>query len=207
MVHECSDDRPAEALARELGLLRGKETRAMNLAVCSRSGDIIEPLVQPQWYVDCSGPAKRACDAVRSGELRILPKMHEKTWFQWLENIRPWCISRQLWWGHRIPVWYADAHGGKTFVARSEAEARKPPPARRPRIELARRTLARTGDTADALARSTLWHGTGPTQTARPSTHEARCLERELLLQLGRVWVRGPQRLRRLLNEGCELFH
>ena len=55
----------------------------MTLAVCSRSGDIIEPLVQPQWFVDCTGPAKRACDAVRDGSLRIRPKMHERTWFKW----------------------------------------------------------------------------------------------------------------------------
>ena len=110
----------------ELGLLRGKETRAMNLAVCSRSGDIIEPLVQPQWYVDCSGPAKRACDAVRSGELRILPKMHEKTWFQWLENIRPWCISRQLWWGHRIPAWFAFYAGEDRGLVDMNSEANKP---------------------------------------------------------------------------------
>ena len=66
-----------------LGLLRGKSERPMTLAVCSRSGDIIEPLVQPQWFVDCSGPAKRACDAVRDGSLRIRPKMHERTWFKW----------------------------------------------------------------------------------------------------------------------------
>ena len=67
----------------ELGLLRGKSERPMTLAVCSRSGDIIEPLVQPQWFVDCSKPAKRACDAVRDGSLRIRPKMHERTWFKW----------------------------------------------------------------------------------------------------------------------------
>jgi valyl-tRNA synthetase len=81
----------------ELGLLRGKSERPMTLAVCSRSGDIIEPLVQPQWFVDCSKPAKRACDAVRDGSLRIRPKMHERTWFKWRvprrrsgPSTRPW---------------------------------------------------------------------------------------------------------------------
>ena len=73
----------------ELGLLRGKSERPMTLAVCSRSGDIIEPLVQPQWTVDCSKPAKRACDAVRDGSLRIRPKMHERTWFKWFVFPRP----------------------------------------------------------------------------------------------------------------------
>jgi valyl-tRNA synthetase len=81
----------------ELGLLRGNSERPMTLAVCSRSGDIIEPLVQPQWFVDCSKPAKRACDAVRDGSLRIRPKMHERTWFKWRvprrrsgPSTRPW---------------------------------------------------------------------------------------------------------------------
>ncbi|KAJ1461257.1 tRNA synthetases class I-domain-containing protein [Pelagophyceae sp. CCMP2097] len=130
-----------EAELEKLGLLRGKEGRAMRLAICSRSGDIIEPLVQPQWFVDCGDMAARACEAVRSGELVILPKEHEKTWFSWLENIRPWCVSRQLWWGHRIPAWFcrlasdrgdgsadgldknADANVERWIVARNEEEA------------------------------------------------------------------------------------
>ncbi len=109
----------------ELGLLRGKSERPMTLAVCSRSGDIIEPLVQPQWFVDCTGPAKRACDAVRDGSLRIRPKMHERTWFKWLEDIRPWCISRQLWWGHRIPAWFAFRRGESRDNVDVDAERNK----------------------------------------------------------------------------------
>ncbi|KAJ8598262.1 hypothetical protein CTAYLR_005497 [Chrysophaeum taylorii] len=106
---------------RELGLIRDKYPRPMRLALCSRSNDIIEPLVQPQWFVECSGMARRACEAVRNGSLRILPSMHEKTWFQWLKNIRPWCVSRQLWWGHRIPAWFAYAEGDEDVDVNSPA--------------------------------------------------------------------------------------
>ena len=64
------------------------------------TGDVIEPMLTPQWYVDCSSMARRSVEAVRSGQLKILPEMHESTWYGWLDNIRDWCISRQLWWGH-----------------------------------------------------------------------------------------------------------
>ena len=66
--------------------------------------------------------AKRSCDAVRSGALKIVPKEHEKTWFNWLENIRPWCISRQLWWGHRIPAYFASKKGEKKGDVDKNAE-------------------------------------------------------------------------------------
>lgn len=88
------------------GLYRKTENNDMRLAICSRSNDVIEPMVKPQWFVDCSGMAKEACDAVRDGRLEIMPKHSEADWFRWLENIKDWCISRQLWWGHRIPAWY-----------------------------------------------------------------------------------------------------
>jgi valyl-tRNA synthetase len=88
-------------------------------------------MITPQWYVNCDGMAKRATDAVRNGELKIIPAEHEKTWFQWLDNIRDWCVSRQLWWGHQIPAWFATkkdetfdsndmAHNDRWIVARSE---------------------------------------------------------------------------------------
>lgn len=76
----------------------------MRIGICSKSKDIIEPKMTPQWYVDCSDMARMSMDAVTSGELKIVPVFHERTWFSWLENIRDWCISRQLWWGHRIPA-------------------------------------------------------------------------------------------------------
>jgi valyl-tRNA synthetase len=83
----------------------------MRLGLCSRSGDILEPMITPQWYVKCDDMAKRSTDAVRNGELTILPKDQEKTWFQWLDNSRDWCVSRQLWWGHQIPAWFASKKG------------------------------------------------------------------------------------------------
>lgn len=89
------------------GLYHGKQDNKMRLGICSRSGDIIEPLVKPQWFVNCDQMAKDAIAAVANKELTILPEGHEKTWFRWLENIRDWCISRQLWWGHRIPAYFA----------------------------------------------------------------------------------------------------
>jgi valyl-tRNA synthetase len=87
------------------GLYRGVKDNAMNIGKCSRSGDIIEPLLVPQWWVKCGDMAKRALDVVKNGELEILPEMHVATWNSWLTDIRDWCISRQLWWGHRIPAW------------------------------------------------------------------------------------------------------
>uniref|UniRef100_A0A8C5A7W3 valine--tRNA ligase n=1 Tax=Gadus morhua TaxID=8049 RepID=A0A8C5A7W3_GADMO len=72
----------------------------------SRSKDIVEPLLKPQWYVSCAEMGKDAADAVRNGQLKIIPDHHLKTWFNWLDNIRDWCISRQLWWGHRIPAYF-----------------------------------------------------------------------------------------------------
>eukprot|EP00962_Isochrysis_galbana_P010827 scaffold3013_cov113-Isochrysis_galbana.AAC.6 len=113
----------AELKAR--GLFRGEADNKMRLGVCSRTGDVIEPMLKPQWWVDCSGMAKRATDAVRSGELKIMPKEHEKTWYGWLDNIRDWCVSRQLWWGHRIPAYFPTVNGVEVpvVVASSMDEA------------------------------------------------------------------------------------
>ena len=86
-----------EEALKEKGLYVGKEPNKMRLGLCSRSGDILEPLVTPQWYVNCKDMAKRSTDAVRNGELEIVPSEHKKTWFMWLDNIRDWCVSRQLW--------------------------------------------------------------------------------------------------------------
>jgi len=96
---------------KKLGLIGEKYPNPMRLGRCSKSNDIIEPLLKPQWYVNCKGMAKRSVDAVRNKELIITPESHEKTWFDWLENIQDWCISRQLWWGHRIPVYLVTIPG------------------------------------------------------------------------------------------------
>ena len=88
-----------------IGQYVGVEDNPMIVPVCSRSKDIIEPLLKPQWYVDCEDMAAKSVEVVRNGKLKIIPNSHEKTWYHWLENSRPWCISRQLWWGHRIPAY------------------------------------------------------------------------------------------------------
>ncbi|XP_039287270.1 valine--tRNA ligase [Nilaparvata lugens] len=90
----------------ELKLYKGTVSHAMVVPICSRSKDVVEPLIKPQWYIKCGDMAQKAMDAVSSGELKIIPEFHNKTWFHWMENIRDWCVSRQLWWGHRIPAYY-----------------------------------------------------------------------------------------------------
>ncbi|MGQ5718350.1 valine--tRNA ligase [Pseudochrobactrum asaccharolyticum] len=86
-----------------------------------RGGVPIEPLLTDQWYVNAAEMAKPAIDSVREGRTAIVPKTWEKTYYDWMENIQPWCISRQLWWGHQIPAWYGP--DGTIFVEKSEAEA------------------------------------------------------------------------------------
>ncbi|WP_333572066.1 valine--tRNA ligase [Sphingomonas sp.] len=97
------------------------EPRTIQTPYGDRSGQVIEPWLTDQWYVDAATLAKPAIEAVRSGATKIVPKSWEKTYFNWMENIQPWCVSRQLWWGHRIPAWF-DAEG-KPYVAESEEEA------------------------------------------------------------------------------------
>ncbi|XP_061632119.1 valine--tRNA ligase isoform X1 [Phyllopteryx taeniolatus] len=94
-----------EAL-KERGHFKEVKDNPMVVPVCSRSKDIVEPLLKPQWYVNCTDMGKQAADAVREGRLKIIPDHHLKTWFNWMDNIRDWCISRQLWWGHRIPAYF-----------------------------------------------------------------------------------------------------
>ncbi|CAH0519943.1 unnamed protein product [Peronospora belbahrii] len=106
------------------GLYHGKVDNKMRLGICSRSGDVIEPLVKPQWFINCNQMAKDAMAVVTNKELTILPETHKKTWFRWLENIRDWCISRQLWWGHRIPAYFARIKG-ESFVDKNFDDANK----------------------------------------------------------------------------------
>ena len=90
----------------ELGLLGEIEDRTIATPFGDRSNVVIEPWLTDQWYVDAEKLAQAPMEAVRSGAIEIVPKSWEKTFFNWMENIQPWCISRQLWWGHRIPAWY-----------------------------------------------------------------------------------------------------
>jgi valyl-tRNA synthetase len=97
------------------------EPRTIQTPFGDRGGVVIEPWLTDQWYVDAATLAQAPMAAVRSGAIEIVPKSWEKTFFNWMENIQPWCVSRQLWWGHRIPAWY-DADG-KVYVAADEAGA------------------------------------------------------------------------------------
>ena len=105
------------------GYLVKVEPHNHNVGTCYRCGTIIEPRVSKQWFVKMEPLAKRALEVVRNGEIKIMPKRMEKIYYNWLENIRDWCISRQLWWGHRIPAWYGPDQ--KMFVAINEEEAMK----------------------------------------------------------------------------------
>lgn len=118
----------------EQGLVIKQEPYQMRVPRSQRGGEIVEPLVREQWFVRMEPLAKPALEAVASGDIRILPERFEKVYNFWLENIKDWCISRQLWWGHRIPVWYvfdseeaaaAASSSDRYVVAKSEAAARE----------------------------------------------------------------------------------
>lgn len=108
-----------EAIVKELdslGLLVSIEDIEHNVGTHDRCGSNVEPMVKEQWFVKMDELAKPAIEALKSGELKFVPERFNKTYLHWLENIRDWCISRQLWWGHRIPVYYC-SHCGKTIAA------------------------------------------------------------------------------------------
>jgi valyl-tRNA synthetase len=111
-----------------------------------RSKVVIEPMLTDQWFVDTARIAGPAIEAVRSGEVQILPEQDKKVYFHWLENIEPWCISRQLWWGHQIPVWFDE--DGKEYCAATEEEAHAKAPGK---------TLTRDPDVLDTWFSSGLW--------------------------------------------------
>jgi valyl-tRNA synthetase len=102
-----------------LGLIDRIEPYRHSVGVCYRCRTVVEPLVSKQWYVRMKPLAEPAIKAVRSGKIKIIPRVWKKTYFHWMENIRDWPISRQLWWGHRIPVWYCD-QDGSMHVSRTD---------------------------------------------------------------------------------------
>ena len=104
------------------GYLVSIEDHAHNVGTCYRCGTTVEPRASLQWFVKMEPLAGPAIEAVRSGEIRFVPERFEKNYFHWMENIRDWCISRQLWWGHRIPAYYCD-ECGETVVAKDEPKA------------------------------------------------------------------------------------
>jgi valyl-tRNA synthetase len=105
-----------------LGLIDRIEPYRHSVGVCYRCKTVVEPLVSKQWYVRTRPLAEPAIKAVRSGKIKIVPRAWNKTYFHWMENIRDWAISRQLWWGHRIPVWYCDKDGSM-HVSRTDLTA------------------------------------------------------------------------------------
>jgi len=108
---------------KELKLLEKIENIKNAVPYGDRSNSIIEPLLTEQWFVDAKFLAKKAIQVVKKKKTNFFPNNWTKTYFQWMNSIQPWCISRQLWWGHRIPAWYSDE--GKIFVAENEKEAKK----------------------------------------------------------------------------------
>jgi valyl-tRNA synthetase len=120
-VERFAARRKIVARLEDFGFLEKIEPNTHMVPHGDRSGVIIEPYLTDQWYVDAKTLAQPAIAAVRSGATAFVPKNWEKTYFEWMENIQPWCISRQLWWGHQIPAWYGP--DGKVFVAETEEEA------------------------------------------------------------------------------------
>jgi valyl-tRNA synthetase len=104
---------------KELGLLEKQERYSHSVGHCYRCKTTIEPYSTPQWYVKIEPLAKKAIEAVRNKKIRIIPESWENSYFSWMENIKDWCISRQIWWGHRIPVWYCN-DCGEIIVSREE---------------------------------------------------------------------------------------
>ena len=107
---------------KEAGLVIKEEPHVHQIPRAQRGGEIIEPMISTQWFVDIQPLAEKALAAVKEGRIEIIPERFKKVYYNWMENIRDWCISRQLWWGHRIPVWYCDACGEVT-VSREDPTA------------------------------------------------------------------------------------
>ena len=122
------------------------EPRTVATPFGDRGGVVIEPWLTDQWYVDAETLAQPPIQAVRDGRIEIVPKSWEKTFFNWMENIQPWCVSRQLWWGHRIPAWYDE--DGQPYVAETEEEAQ---------ALAGNRKLTRDNDVLDTWFSSALW--------------------------------------------------
>jgi valyl-tRNA synthetase len=134
-----------------MGLLNKIEPHTHMVPHGDRSGVVVEPWLTDQWYVNVKPLAEKAMKAVREGKTKFVPKEREKIFFNWLENIEPWCVSRQLWWGHQIPAWYGpDKH---IFVAMSEAEAQAQADKHYGRVM----PLARDPDVLDTWFSSALW--------------------------------------------------
>ncbi|MGH7007518.1 MAG: valine--tRNA ligase, partial [Stellaceae bacterium] len=133
------------------GLLDKTEPHTLMVPYGDRSGVVIEPWLTDQWYVNAKELAKAAIEAVERGATVFVPRQWENTFFEWMRNIQPWCISRQIWWGHQIPAWYAP--DGRVFVEETEAAAREAARAHY-KTDV---PLERDGDVLDTWFSSALW--------------------------------------------------
>src|SRR5262245_18531866 len=128
------------------GLVEKVEDYTVSTALCDRCETIIEPRLSDQWYVRMKELAQPAIDAVKDGRIRFVPERYTRIYLNWMENIKDWCISRQLWWGHRIPVWYTE--DGEKIAARNEAEAQQ---------RAGNRAIRQDEDVLDTWFSSGLW--------------------------------------------------
>ncbi|CAH7666573.1 valyl-tRNA synthetase [Phakopsora pachyrhizi] len=139
-----------------------KDNDRMQIPICFKSGDIIEPLIKPQWWLSCKDISRETIKRAEAGELKIAPKVTEKEWYGWLEGMRDWCISRQLWWGHRCPVYFVNIEGqgqdeadDKYWVAgRTLEEAQSKATAKFPNEKF---VLSQDEDVLDTWFSSGLW--------------------------------------------------
>ncbi|RPD79692.1 hypothetical protein L226DRAFT_177393 [Lentinus tigrinus ALCF2SS1-7] len=147
---------------KDAGLYVETKDNPMQIPICSKSGDIIEPILKPQWWVSCKPLAEAALERTRKGELDIAPKASETEWYRWLEGIQDWCISRQLWWGHRCPAYFVNVEGqeqdrndGKHWVVgRTQEEANEKA---KKLAGSAKYTLEQDEDVLDTWFSSGLW--------------------------------------------------
>ena len=148
----CLEARPLVlAKIKELGLFVKEEDNPMTIPYGDRSNVVIEPWLTDQWYVDAKKLAVKAMEVVKTKEIEFIPENWEATYFEWMNNIQPWCISRQLWWGHQIPVWYDDEGG--IFCEETEEEAL----AAAEKLHGKKVALRRDEDVLDTWFSSQLW--------------------------------------------------
>ncbi|KAI9701638.1 MAG: valine--tRNA ligase [Bogoriella megaspora] len=147
----------------KLGLYVKKESNPMKIPLCSRSNDVVEPVIRPQWWMKMKELAEPAINAVRDGDIKIRPESAEKMYLRWMENINDWCLSRQLWWGHQIPAYFVELEGEKGddsdnnlwVTGRTEQEAREKAEKKFPNKKIS--GLRRDEDVLDTWFSSGLW--------------------------------------------------
>ncbi|EMC95433.1 hypothetical protein BAUCODRAFT_541606 [Baudoinia panamericana UAMH 10762] len=146
----------------KLGLYVGKADNKMSIPLCSKSKDVIEPMLKPQWWMHMKPLAEPAIEVVKSGQIKVRPQTAEATYYRWMETIDDWCLSRQLWWGHQVPAWYVKVKDGPAYdsepeywvCAQTEEEARERARKKFPGKEF---ELERDPDCLDTWFSSGLW--------------------------------------------------